>query len=83
MSDLINIFFGPLTKNSCFYFLFVTILFFIFLIFFLFAELFYIIKNYKNFNFRMLTNTLLLLSNLFLGYFVNRLLYTMCSKSLH
>lgn len=77
-----NTYFGPLDKQSCVYFLFLTMLFFAALIFIIFAELLYVIRNYKKINFKVLTHGLLLLFNIFIAYFVNRLLYTMCSKSL-
>jgi hypothetical protein len=75
-------YFGPLTKDSCNYFLFLSMLFFAALIFTLFGELFYLVKNYSQLSFRVFTSGILLLFNSFLAYFVNRLLYTMCSKSL-
>jgi hypothetical protein len=82
MNDLINTFFGPLNKDSCIYFLLLTVIFFSLLVFFLVIELLYIIKNYKNLNVRMFTSAILIFLNLFVGYFANRILYTMCSKSL-
>jgi len=82
MTEFLNTFFGPLTKESCIYFLFLTVFLFTFLILILFIELFYIIKNFKELSFRKLTNGFILLFNLLIGYFINRLLYTMCSKSL-
>ena len=75
-------YFGPLTKDSCNYFLFLSMFFFAALIFTLLGELFFLIKNYNQLNFRVFTSGILLLFNSFLAYFVNRLLYTMCSKSL-
>lgn len=75
-------YFGPLDKQSCVYFLFLSMLFFAALIFILFSEFLYVIRNYQKINFRVLFQGLLLLFNIFIAYFVNRLLYTMCSKSL-
>jgi hypothetical protein len=82
MNNLVNTFFGPLNKDSCVYFLFLTVIFFSLLVFFLVIELFYIIRNYKNLNIRTLMSGILIFFNLFIGYFVNRILYTMCSNSL-
>ena len=82
MSDFMTTYFGPLDKTSCVYFLFLTMLFFAALIFIIFAEFLYVIRNYKKINFRVLSNGFLLLFNIFVAYFANRLLYTMCSKSL-
>ena len=82
MNHFFQTFFGPLNKNSCVYFLLLTIFFFSILAFFLMLEIIYFIKNYKNLNIRSFMNALLIFFNLFLGYFVNRILYTMCSNSL-
>jgi len=75
-------YFGPLDKQSCMYFLLLSMLFFALLIFTIIGEILYVIQNYKELNFRVFTSGVLLLFNSFLAYFVNRLLYTMCSKSL-
>lgn len=82
MSNFVSNFFGPLDKKSCSYFLFLTIFFFIALTFALFAEFVFLIKNFRQLDLRIFTNEILLLLNFFIMYFVNRLLYTMCSKSL-
>ena len=74
--------YGPLDKQACVYFFALTIFFFIVLVFALLGELFYLIKNYKNITGKHVVNGILILFNMFLAYFVNRLLYTMCSKSL-
>ena len=82
MSDFMSTYFGPLDKSSCIYFLFLSILFFSMLVFALIAEIYYTITNFRQLNFRIVYNGLLLLLNFWLVYFVNRLMYTMCSKSL-
>jgi hypothetical protein len=82
MNNLINTFFGPLDKYYCIYFLFLTVIFFSLLVFFLIIELFYIMRNYKNLNIRTVMSAMLIFFNLFIGYFVSRILFTMCSKSL-
>jgi hypothetical protein len=82
MSDFMTSYFGPLDKNSCVYFLFLTMLFFALLVFTIVGEIFFVIKNFKELNFKVFTSGVLLLFNSFIAYFVNRLLYTMCSKSL-
>jgi hypothetical protein len=75
-------YFGPLDKSSCVYFLIFSVLFFIMLVFAFIAEIYYTIKNFRQLNFRIVYNGLLLLLNFWLVYFVNRLMYTMCTKSL-
>ena len=82
MSDFMTTYFGPLDKQACVYFLFLTMLFFALLIFTIIGEIMYVIRRYKEIDFRVFTSGVLLLFNSFLAYFVNRLLYTMCSKSL-
>jgi hypothetical protein len=82
MSNFMNTFFGPLDKGACVYFLIICGLFLFALIVILFSELLFLVKNFKNLNFRVVSNGILILFNVFLAYFVNRLLYTMCTKSL-
>ena len=82
MSDFMSLYFGPLSKSSCVYFFFLSILFFTALVVVFFIEMYYIFKNYKTMNMLMISRGVLILCNLFLAYFVNRLLNTMCSKSL-
>lgn len=74
--------YGPLDKQACIYFSALTIFFFIVLVFALVSELFYLVKNYKNITGRHVVNGILILFNIFIAYFVNRLLYNMCSRSL-
>ena len=82
MSDFMSTYFGPLDKSSCSYFLFLSVIFFGILVFALIAEIYYTITNFKQLNFRIVSHGLLLLFNFFIVYFVNRLMYTMCIKSL-
>jgi len=82
MSGLYQTFFGPLDKSACFYLYFLSLFFFIVLLFVLFKEIVYVFKNYKNLGFKTVVQGLLILFNIFLAYFVNRLMYTMCNKSL-
>ncbi len=82
MPDFMTTYFGPLDKQSCIYFLFLTMIFFAVLVFTIIGEILYVIQHYKELNFRVFTSGILLLFNSFIAYFVNRLLYTMCSKSL-
>ena len=82
MSDLVTTFFGPLDKKACIYFLVISVLFFMGLIILLFNEIYYVINNFGRLNFRLITSGLIILFNVFIAYFVNRLLYTMCNKTL-
>lgn len=82
MSNLTTALFGPLDKGACSYFLLITVLFFISLVLVLGSEIVYIYQNAHRVSFRMISNGFLIAFNIFVAYFVNRLLYTMCSKSL-
>lgn len=82
MQDLMAMFFGPLSKQSCVYFLILSMLFFVILVFTLLADLYFIIKNYKIIDYKFVQGGTLIGFNLFIAYFVNRLMYTMCAKSL-
>ena len=46
------------------------------------GEVAFLVRNFNKLNFRTVTNGLLMLFNIWLAYFVNRLLLTMCYKSL-
>ena len=82
MDKFMSLYFGPLSKGSCVYFFILSMLFFTALVAVFFMELYYIFKNYKTMNMLMISRGVLILFNLFIAYFVNRLLNTMCSKSL-
>jgi hypothetical protein len=82
MIELLSSYFGPLDKGSCVYFLIISVIFFIGLIILVLNEAYYIATNLNNLNFRKLSSGIIILFNIFIAYFVNRLLYTMCNKSL-
>ena len=82
MSSFMSTYFGPLDKDSCVYFFIISLIFFVLLVIAIFANLFWLTKNYSKLNFRIVSGGLLMTFNIFLAYFVNRLLFTMCSKSL-
>jgi len=82
MAEFMTNYFGPLDKSACVYFLIISVIFFVTLILVLGSELLFIIQHFKSLNFRMITNGVLVLFNIFIAYFVNRLLYSMCTKSL-
>lgn len=82
MSYFMETYFGPLNKESCVYFLILSMIFFAVLVFAIITEIVFIFKHFNSLNFRIITSGILLLFNAFIAYFVNRLLYTICSKSL-
>ena len=77
-----NTYFSPLDKSSCSYFLIIMMFFFVALVLTLGMEVLYIIQHFKDLTFKHIVSSIIILFNIFLAYFVNRLLYSMCSKSL-
>jgi hypothetical protein len=81
MNDFMNYFFGPLSKEYCLYYYFLAVISAV--IFALTALSFIVLivksKKIKGGMWLGMFNTLL---SIFIGYFVSRLLYTMCVKSL-
>jgi len=75
-------FFGPLDKSVCVYFLIVSVVFFIALIIVSISEILFLMKNYSRMDVRMITVGVLVLFNIFLAYFINRMFYNMCTVSL-
>jgi hypothetical protein len=82
MSDFMTMVFGPLNKDWCNYFLFLSMIMYVIFVFAIFTEIVFLFKHYKTLDFRVVLNGALLLVNAFLAYMVNRLLYTMCIRSL-
>ena len=80
MSEFMLKFFGPLSKDYCNYFLFLAMFFFFFLIIFAIFNIYYLLKNFKSIKSTDVMSSLLMMINLLIAYFVNRLLYTMCIK---
>lgn len=78
----LHLYFGPLGKQYCVYFLLLTIFYLIVLSIFLHLEIYYLYKNFSKLQTKDMITGFVLTSNIFLTYFVNRLLYTMCNKSL-
>ena len=75
-------FFGPLDKAACNYFLVISAFFLFLLIMGFLSEVVYLVKNYRDLRFRTVLAGVVLLFNSFLAYFVNRILYNMCNKTL-
>lgn len=86
MLDFLNDYFGPLGKEYCAYFYFLSVFFFFMYVITLIGVFIFIFKNYKNrgkVNLPFFINSIMMLINLLLGYFINRLLNTMCVNSIH
>jgi hypothetical protein len=48
----------------------------------LLTEVMYAVRHFRSLTFRHVTGAVLVAFNIFLAYFVNRLMYTMCNKAL-
>jgi hypothetical protein len=82
MTDFMTTLFGPLNKEWCNYFLFLSMFMYVLFVIAVLTEIFFLFNHYKTLDLKMVVNGVLLLLNAFLAYIVNRLLYTMCVKSL-
>ena len=82
MNQFVDMFFGPLNKDMCFYFMIVGFIALFFLAMTILGFLGYLIFNFKKINAIMIVNLIVLGSSYFLAYLVNRILYTMCVKTL-
>ena len=83
MQSFSDKYFGPLPKKWCNYFYFFSIFFFIVFSVTLIAIVASLVMNYRKVNISIILNGILLLLNSLIGYFVNRLFYSICVNSLH
>lgn len=81
-NDFMNNYFGPLSRDYCVYFYAMSIFFGFAFVFSLISMIIFFVTNYKKVNMMFIFNGLMVLLNTFLAYFVNRLLNTMCTKSI-
>jgi hypothetical protein len=77
-----NSYFGPLGKEYCVYFYALSIIFGIMLVISLISIVIFCISHYKKIDLMFCVNSFFVLFNLSLGYLANRLLHTMCVKSI-
>jgi hypothetical protein len=82
MSEFMTTYFGPLSREYCAYFYFMSILFFVFFILSIIGVLSAVIVKGKKIDFMFIINSSMLVLNILLAYFVNRLLNTMCNGSI-
>ena len=78
-----NNYFGPLSKKYCIYFYYLSIFFFVMYVISLVSFFVFIVKHYNKVNLAYIINFVMILINTLLGYFVNRLLHSMCMNSLN
>jgi hypothetical protein len=74
-------FFGPLSKEYCLYFYALSVIFGVLFVFTGISILYKIITNFKKIDIEIIVPIVGLI-NMFLVYLVNRLLYTMCIRSI-
>jgi len=82
MNKLVDMFFGPLNKDMCFYFMIVGFIALFFLGMTILGFLGYLVFNFKKINAMMIMNLFVMSISYFVAYLVNRILYTMCMKTL-
>lgn len=75
-------YFGPLPREYCVYFYFMSIFFGVLFVFSAISIAYFMAMHYKKINTMFVSNSLLILLNTMLAYLVNRLLHTMCVKSI-
>jgi hypothetical protein len=77
-----NSYFGPLGREYCTYFYILSIIFGVTFVLSAISILSFMVMNTKKVNMMFVVNSFFVLLNTFLAYLVNRLLNTMCVKSL-
>jgi hypothetical protein len=75
-------YFGPLSREYCVYFYILTILSAITFVMSATTIVYYMITHIKKIDAMFIFNSFYVLFSSFLAYFVNRLLHTMCVKSI-
>lgn len=78
MADIVSNLFGPLNKEYCLYFYFLSILGFLFMFVIIISFIFIALKA-KKLEHSFVVSSLSLASLYFILYFQNRILYSMCS----
>ena len=82
MNAFMNNYFGPLPREYCIYFYILSVFFGILFVISLLSIASFLILHFKKVNSLFIINSFLVLFNTFLGYLANRLLNTMCVKSI-
>ena len=82
MNGFMNTYFGPLGKEYCIYFYVLSIIFGITFIFSAISIASFIVMKYKKVDTMFIVNSFFILLNTFFAYLVNRIMNTMCVKTL-
>ncbi len=77
-----NSYFGPLGQEYCVYFYALSIIFGITFVFSALSIASFIVMHHKKVDVMFIVNSILVLFNSFLAYLANRLLHTMCVKTI-
>ena len=82
MDNFMNDYFGPLGQEYCMYFYVLSIIAGVSFVLSAFSVVSYAVMHYSKINSMFVINAVLVLFNTFLAYIANRLLHTMCVKSI-
>jgi hypothetical protein len=80
--NFMNSYFGPLGKEYCVYFYALSIIFGITFVLSAFSIASFVVMHHKKVDAMFVANSFLVLFNTFLAYLANRLLHTMCVKTI-
>jgi hypothetical protein len=75
-------YFGPLPREYCVYFYALSIIFGVMFVMSVISISYFMITHVKKINTMFIVNSIFILFNSFLAYLANRLLHTMCVKSI-
>ncbi len=81
MNSFMDKYFGPLPREYCVYFYALSVLFGVMFAFSVVSMLYFMVMHMKRVNMMFIANSFFMILNTFLAYLVNRLLHTMCVKS--
>jgi hypothetical protein len=82
MNTFMDTYFGPLGQEWCVYFYLLSIIFGVMFAFSAVSIVSFAVMNTKKINMMFVVNSSLVLFNIFLAYLANRLLNTMCMRTL-
>ena len=82
MNNFMNSYFGPLGQEYCVYFYALSIIFGVTFVFSAISIASFIVLHHKKVDVMFIVNSALVLFNSFLAYLANRLLHTMCVKTI-
>ena len=81
-SSFMDRYFGPLPREYCVYFYALSIIFGVMFVMSVVSISYFMITHIKKVNSMFIVNSIFVLFNTFLAYLANRLLHTMCVKSI-